>query len=156
MGATRTDLIETARSYIGTKFGHQGRNRMSGLDCGGLVLVMGRELGLTELEVLGYADFPTDGKFEDLLHTHTKFIGEWAYPFEFTGKELQPGDLVSFDYGNGEGTRHSAIITGWDGRRYRIVEAQPSYGVCEHALAPPFVRQKTILKGWKILGVKKG
>lgn len=143
------------RTFVGAKFGHQGRNAQTGYDCGGLVLVAGREKGLTSVEFLGYASFPTDGTFEELLEANTKFRGKYAFPFNFTGKEMQSADLVSFDYGNGEGTRHLALVTCWDGRRYRVLEAQPNYGVCEHALASPFVGRKTVLKVWGIKGLRR-
>lgn len=153
MDVTREQFIQSLRRHIGTKFGHQGRNAMTGMDCGGLLLICARENGLSELEFLGYADFPIDGKFEELLQQHTEHLFSKNFPFNFSGEELLPGDLVSFDYGNGEGTRHVAMVTGWDGHRYRIIEALPDYGVTEHALAPPFVRHGVSVQGWKIKGI---
>ena len=154
MPVTRNQLVETTRSFVGTKFGHQGRDAATtGLDCGGLILVVGRRLGLTELEFLGYADFPTDGKFDELLEQTTDLIWERRFPFNFEGTELRPGDLLSFDYGNGEGTRHLAMVSGWDGRRYRVINAMPDYGVTEHPLAAPFVGRRTTLKAWSIRGL---
>src|SRR5688572_20472626 len=113
---TRDEFIQSMRSFTGTRFGHQGREpKKTGLDCGGLVLVGGRKNRLTELEFLGYASFPTDGKFDQLLDEHTEFIGVFDWPFRFDGTELRPADLLSFDYGNGEGTKHLAMVTRWDG-----------------------------------------
>jgi len=43
----RAQLIEKARSYIGTKWRHQGRTRQ-GIDCLGLMLVPAFELGLCD------------------------------------------------------------------------------------------------------------
>ncbi|CAN5509406.1 hypothetical protein BH10ACI2_BH10ACI2_04410 [soil metagenome] len=154
MPVKREEFIESMRGYLGWKFGHQGRSKQTGIDCGGLILVGARQHGISELEFLGYSDFPTDGKFEALLHEHADFKGEWVFPFGFDGSELQAGDMVSFDYGNGEGTRHLAIITSWDGRHYRVIEAQPKFGVCEHALSPPFVVTKTVLQGWGLRGLE--
>lgn len=125
---------------------------MTGMDCGGLVLVGARDMGLSDLEFLGYANFPTDGKFEVLLNENTDPIGSWTFPFGFNGSELKTGDLLSFDYGTGEGTRHLAIVTRWDGRRYRVLDALQDYGVSEHPLAAPLVTRRTLLKGWKIRG----
>jgi hypothetical protein len=136
MQVRREDLVNEARKWIGVKFGHQGRSLLTGLDCGGLILKAGQSLNLTELEYLGYANFPTEGKFEELLRTHaieTDFIS--TYPHYFTGTELLPGDLLSFDYGNGEGVRHVALVSNWDGRSFWIIDSQPDYGVSEH----PFV-----------------
>jgi cell wall-associated NlpC family hydrolase len=145
---SREEFVGDLRSLLGTPFGHQGRGDV--LDCGGIVLFAARKWGFTDLEVLGYARYPTDGEFERLLGEHTDFVSDHRWPFEFTGEELRPGDLMSFDYGNGEGTRHVSFISGFDRGRYRIIEAQPDYGVCEHAIAPPFVKRMTTLKGWSL------
>lgn len=142
---TREDLIAEARKYIGARFGHQGR-RPDLLDCGGLILLAGRGAGLTSLEFLGYANFPSGGKFEELLEEHairTDLI--FRYPFSFSGTEFAPGDLAAFDYGNGESVRHIAFVTKWDGRRYWVIDAQPVYGVSEHPLAFPFVKHGTVM-----------
>lgn len=142
------------RGYLGTRFSHQGRDpKMTGLDCGGMILVGARQHQLSSLEFLGYALFPTEGKFDELLFEHADFIGEFAFPFNFTGDELREADLVSFDYGEGGGTRHIALVTGWDGRRYRILDALKEYGISEHALAAPFVKTNTVLKGWAVRGL---
>lgn len=45
---TRADIVATARSYIGTPYSHQGRMRGIGLDCGGLILQVGKELQLLD------------------------------------------------------------------------------------------------------------
>jgi hypothetical protein len=149
MTITREQFVASLRKYRGVKFSHQGRNRITGMDCGGHFLVSARDEGLTGLEFLGYASFPTSGKFDELLNEHAVFLWERKFPFNFDGTELLPADFISFDYGNGEGTRHMAAVTEWDGRRYRVIDANPNYGVCEHALAPPFVTSKTTLKGWR-------
>ena len=150
MNSRAQALIAIARSYIGTKFAHQGRDRVTGMDCGGFAMVSARDAGLSDLEFLGYADFPTDGKFEELLQEHTIFLWERKFPFTFTGDELLPADLLSFDYGNGEGTRHLALVSQWLRNRYYVVEAQPKNGVTEHALAPPFIQRKMTIKAWRI------
>lgn len=153
MPATRQQLIETARSYIGVRFSHQGRNRQNGIDCGGLALNATRENGILGLEFLGYPRFPREGKFDQLLDENSDFLWERTFPFSFDGTELRPADLVSFDYGDGEGTRHMAIVTLWDGRRYKIVDALAAYGVSEHVLAAPFVKSKTSIKAWGLRGL---
>lgn len=43
--ATRAQIVEEARSYLGTKWLHQGRTR-DGVDCAGLVACVGNALGL--------------------------------------------------------------------------------------------------------------
>ncbi len=151
--STREQLIAETRKWLGVKFSHQGRNRATGIDCGGLMLVATRAIGILDLEFLGYAKYPTEGKFEELLAENSDLLFESVFPFNFTGDEMLPGDMISFDYDNNEGTRHLALVTGWDGRRYKVIEAQPGRGVCEHALAPPFVKTKMMVKGWRLRGL---
>lgn len=56
---TRAAVVETARAYIGVPFRHQGRTSL-GLDCAGLVIRVGVELGALPLgfDVAGYARNP--------------------------------------------------------------------------------------------------
>ena len=92
------NIVETARSFCGVKYAHQGRNRKVGLDCGGLILVVARELGLTELEELGYSSFPENGRFEQLLNENADNLNiESVYPHSFTGGEFQAGDILACD-----------------------------------------------------------
>jgi cell wall-associated NlpC family hydrolase len=153
MPVKREQFVGAARKYIGVPFSHQGRDPFkTGLDCGGLILVVARELELTELEELGYAAFPTDGRFDQLLEEYTDFLGfESKYPHRFDGTEFKPGDLLSFDYENGEGTRHIAVVTKFDGRRFSILDANPTYGVKEFPLGHPFSKAK--IKGWRVRGL---
>lgn len=49
----RDDIVAAARSKIGTPFRHQGRGD-HGLDCVGLVIVLGKELGVLDYDVRTY------------------------------------------------------------------------------------------------------
>lgn len=152
MVITRRQFIEETRKYIGIKFAHQGRNQAVGIDCGGLILIVAKSLNLSELEYLGYADFPHDGKFEQLLTEHADYAGfESSYPHRFNGTEFKTGDLLSFDYNNGEGIRHLAVVSNWDGRRFWVIHSMPEYGVCETPLAHPF--SVATLKAWSVRGL---
>lgn len=138
-------IITEARKWLGVKYSHQGRTREIGLDCGGLILVVARALELSELEELGYASYPTDGRFEQLLNRHAENLGyESLYPHIFDGTEFQIGDILAFDYQNGEGIRHTAFVTNWDGKHYWIIHAIPDYGVCEMPLRHPFSKARIL------------
>lgn len=54
---TREQIVSTARSYMGVRWHHQGRNR-AGLDCVGLVLATAWDLGLTAIDYDGYGRVP--------------------------------------------------------------------------------------------------
>lgn len=54
---TREAFIAEARSWAGTPYVHQGRNR-HGVDCIGLLLVTCWAIGLTDYDVTGYGRTP--------------------------------------------------------------------------------------------------
>ena len=51
---TRSDVINEARSWLGIRWRHKGRSRSWGVDCVGLIYVVGKELGLTDYDNQGY------------------------------------------------------------------------------------------------------
>jgi cell wall-associated NlpC family hydrolase len=54
---TSNDFIAAARSYMGVKWRHQGRNQM-GVDCVGLVLCCLDEIGIPAPDMQGYRRTP--------------------------------------------------------------------------------------------------
>lgn len=50
---SKLDFIESASSYLGTRWIHQGRNR-SGVDCVGLVVTALRDIGVEVADLVGY------------------------------------------------------------------------------------------------------
>jgi cell wall-associated NlpC family hydrolase len=56
----RSEVIAVARQYLGVPWVHQGRTR-AGLDCGGLIVRVAHDLGLSEFDVGGYGPEP-DGR----------------------------------------------------------------------------------------------
>lgn len=57
---TREEFVAEARKWIDVPYLHQGRNR-HGVDCIGLLLVVGWALGLSEYDVKGYGRIPNAG-----------------------------------------------------------------------------------------------
>jgi NlpC/P60 family putative phage cell wall peptidase len=53
----REQIVAEARTWLGTPFHHQGRLRGVGVDCGGLILGVGKALGLMD-----YAAAPVYGR----------------------------------------------------------------------------------------------
>lgn len=88
--------VEIARSLIGVKWVHQGRNPKIGIDCAGLVVLSYGIKG----EVPNYARNPHRGTMEREL---TKWIGE---PLQ--DGSVQPGDVVAL--GDGRVARHCGIV----------------------------------------------
>ena len=84
---TRADVMRVARSYIGTPFHHMGRLPGVGMDCSGLLICVGRELGLvaSDFDVPAYTPTP-DG--------HS--MVEWcdANMTRISQAEMKPGDAI--------------------------------------------------------------
>lgn len=83
--ATRAQIVEEARSYLGTKWVHQGRTRQ-GVDCAGLVVRVGNGLGLIQYDRSDYQRNPNGSAF---LH-YFKDGGGVQKPI----LEAKPGDIL--------------------------------------------------------------
>ena len=114
-------FLQRARSYTGTPYQTQGRSR-AGVDCGGYLLVLGWDLDLTDLQVLGYSNQPDGETFERLLH---------AALVEVSKSETRPGDILACDYG--KGIQHTAVVTAVE-PRLTVIHAKRQHGVTEHGL----------------------
>lgn len=64
---TRKQFYEEARKWVGTPWKHQGRNS-AGIDCGGLMIVVARDLGLSYQDVEYYAREPTSSSLMNHIH----------------------------------------------------------------------------------------
>lgn len=58
---TGADVERAGRRYLGVRWLHQGRS-MQGLDCAGLVIRVGHDLGLTGFDTRDYARIPSGGQ----------------------------------------------------------------------------------------------
>ena len=83
----RKIIIETAREYVGTPFVHQARRKGVGVDCIGLIVGVGKELGLFDYDHTVYPRY-SDGI---LLMKHMRKIFHHI-PVD----ERQPGDVVIY------------------------------------------------------------
>ena len=94
---TGAEIVRVARSFVGTRYCHQGRSR-AGVDCIGLPVCVRAELGLPALDAAGYARASTSSEMLDFCR---------ANMVEVQRTDLQLGDiLVQMD-----GTvRHMAIV----------------------------------------------
>lgn len=83
---TRDEIIAEARSWLGVKWRHQGRTR-HGLDCAGIVVVVGRALGLHDYDQLDYGRVPDGESFERHLRVALQKIAV---------ADAGPGDVLTF------------------------------------------------------------
>lgn len=101
--ATREDVQRLARTWLGVRWRHQGRSALAGVDCAGLVLLVGKALGCVpeDYDEHGYSRAP-DG---------------WSLkaPFELFCQEKpisarRPGDIILLR-GNSVFPCHVAIMS---------------------------------------------
>ena len=103
-------VVEVARSYLGTKFHHQGRRKFIGVDCIGLIACVARELGFEFVDQTNYARLPNDGELQAglekyLLPCELKVGAVALFKLD---QEPQHVGIVS-DYGNGFGLMHAYL-----------------------------------------------
>lgn len=116
---SRTDVVAAARSWIGTPFAHQGRIKTVGVDCIGLVIGVGRELGLCEpdFDVSGYARNPDGRSLMALSRVHMTPIDREA---------MQAGDVVVVRFG--DHPQHFGVLGNYKHGGLSIVHAAMKSG----------------------------
>ncbi len=121
---TREQIIEAARSYIDVPYKQQGRSREHGLDCVGLIVMVGHDTGYTDFDFLEYGSNPDGETMERLLNEHLDRLPSF--------EDARAGDVVSMDFGDGE--QHVGILTRTDLRGFKysyMVHALRNHGVKE-------------------------
>lgn len=83
---TRAAIVDAARGWIGVRWRHQGRGR-DGIDCVGLLVMVGRDLGVSDADETGYRRAPEGQGFPARLTPHMS-------PIRVT--EAGPGDVLVF------------------------------------------------------------
>lgn len=100
-------IVATARSWIGTPWKRFGRTR-NGIDCGGLVICVAREVGALHFEL-------------DALKEHYEMgvnEGVWQWPHfdEVPWEDRAPGDIVmASHYANSDQPWHVGFSSEKDG-----------------------------------------
>lgn len=145
VGITREDVVQEARTWIGTPFRPQMRDKGVGCDCVGVALGVGWVFGVTEFDSHHYPKNGADsGKILEHLDRLTNRVPR---------NEMKPGDLVCLSF-HGEPPIHVGILTHYRGRQdaLGIVHAMTNVGfVREHRLSPDW-RQK-IVRVYRLPGV---
>ncbi|KVN08205.1 hypothetical protein WT09_30750 [Burkholderia stagnalis] len=98
--ATRQQMVDEARTWLGTRWCHQGRLKGVAVDCAGLVVCVTRAVGLEAQDVDGYSRRP-DGSLLDVVRSQTLPVPPGAE---------DAGDVVIFQWNNDP--YHLALLTG--------------------------------------------
>ncbi len=127
------DVVNVARSWIGTPYVHQASKQGMGADCLGLVRGVWRALHGEEPELIpAYtADWSEPQGQEQLwlaAERHLKRV---------TRTELQSGDVILFRMRDGAVAKHLGIVSR-GGDQPRFIHAYTGHGVVESPLSDPW------------------
>jgi cell wall-associated NlpC family hydrolase len=95
---TRADIVAAARSYLGVRWHHQGRNR-AGMDCIGLVIAVARDLGISDYDITAYARVPDGNTLRATM----------AQQMDLLKRDPRPGDVMLLSFQRNP--LHTAIVT---------------------------------------------
>lgn len=142
------DRLAVARSFLGVKFKHQGRNPALGIDCVGLGVLYLRALGVKVHDRTDYGRDP-DGSLRAAMCRSmgdpvAEGVGCWKY--------AQPGDVMSIRFSNlgHVPERHVAIASELYGQPAMIhADGSPSVSkVCEIPLDDNWKRR--VIGVWRV------
>lgn len=130
---TRQEIQDSARSYIGTPWRHQGRDRYMGVDCAGLVQCVAIDMKVPNPGPQDYTNYErqTDGR--ELMHILTHWMIK--KPVE----AAKPGDVILMKHITARWAIHCGVLTDLGRQGMGLVH---SYG------APGMPSAKVVEQGW--------
>ena len=124
------EILAEARAWLGTPWRHQGRLKGVAVDCAGLVVGVGRELGLLAFDTRAYGRLPDGQQLRALCDAHLA-----AKPVA----EIGPGDVLLLRF-----TRHPQhlALVGDRGAPFSLIHAHAEAGACvEHGADARWLRR---------------
>lgn len=120
---TGIEVVQTARKWIDTPFKHQARVLGLGVDCGGVLLCVAHERGLSDYDIDGYPRVPDGVTIKAILRSQM---------IELDNIDCaRVGDALLFAFE--QDPQHLGIITRID-PMYLIHAYQPRGKVIEHRI----------------------
>lgn len=114
------DVVVEARTWIGVRWRHQGRDR-DGLDCVGLPIVCALKLRGLKIPTNDYPRASTDNQMIEICRQYLEPVAD-----------MQPGDVVVLGFGR---QRHMAIIGDYPSGGLSLIHAYlPNRKVVEQRL----------------------
>lgn len=127
------EIVSQAKTWLNTKFHHQGRIKHCGVDCLGLIVGVARELNLLSrdgktflytLDNINYGQFPNTKILYNLLSAHL---------FEMSKEDMKSGDIILMSIDNSP--QHLGIVSDYDEKNLGIIHSYaPARKVVEHRL----------------------
>lgn len=97
---TRQDVINEARTWMGTRFHHQGRLKGVGVDCIGILSGTLQVLNLLKYDNINYTKDPDSDKLVSICD---------KYLIKIPIEEAKPGDVLLMSWRRGP--QHMALLT---------------------------------------------
>ena len=117
-------IVETARSWIGVPYLHQGRNRF-GVDCAGLPWCVYAE---NDVVLPDFRAYGTEADPETFI-AHLRFaLGQEVVTGPIHYQDLQIGDIALFKFHFRQAARHVGIVSNRAGGGLNYIEANGNEG----------------------------
>lgn len=141
----RSEVSQSARSYLNTPWCHQGRLKGIGADCGGLIVGVLKEVGYEDVEFANYSRL-ADGK--SLRAKCRKHLDKKSV------EDIDEGDVVLMTFDKMSHPHHLGIIAKKDGRLTIIHIIDPDRGCVEHTFSAHLRRM--VVEAYSIPDIQKG
>lgn len=128
MSFTRQQVVDTARQWIGTPYRHQGRTKGRYVDCIGLIVGVGADLGATVIAPDDYSDSPSGAMLMEKARDQFDEVTDRTHPL--------PGDIMVLWGWNRNEPQHFAIRAEYGGRATMIHAFSKRKQVVEHGIDP--------------------
>lgn len=126
MTFTRQHVVETARQWVGTPYRHQGRKKGHYVDCIGLIIGVGADLGTTVIAPDDYTDSPSGIMLMEKARVQFDEVLDRTEPL--------PGDIMVLWGWNRNEPQHFAIRSEHGGRATMIHAFSKRKLVVEHGI----------------------
>jgi NlpC/P60 family putative phage cell wall peptidase len=123
--ATRAEIVQQARTWLGTPYQHQARCKGAGVDCIGLIASVAKELGLSQFDSQCYGRIPSGSELMQALESNATKLPDHAawLPAQIL--------VIRFD----TEPQHVAILAEHTGQMTMIHAYSHANCVTEHRLA---------------------
>lgn len=126
MTFTRQQVVATAREWLGTPYRHQGRHKNRFVDCIGLIIGIGADLGDTIIAPDDYSSSPSGIMLMEKARVQFNEVTDRTEPL--------PGDIMVLWGWNRQEPQHFAIRGEYGGRATMIHAFSKRQQVVEHGI----------------------
>lgn len=145
-------VVAEARTWVKTPYEHQGRLKTRRVDCVGLIIGTGTELGLLDIDsaswkrFAGYARTPNPRMMGEAM-------AQWLVPLDLKRDEEAPDGCVGWFGWRADMPMHLAIMATFEGRR-TMIHAFGHVGACvEHGFVAEWPGR--VVSWWSFPGALK-